>query len=298
MLKNRTSPQITGSLLDITVVREDEARRPADRNGLGIAADEEWRVLAVVSVEVLEGAVGGLGVEQVEDRHGHGVDHSPDDVELPAQRLEANRRHFDDDEVGQPVRHSRHGRALGPHRQRVDLGWVQPGDPEHTESEAHQVDEEPDDRSLGHLDPVRVALLLRVVQQHRHQQEAEELHRRGRNHHLAAAEALDHRRRDERRGQVRQRRAGRDQTRPAVVEPYRFLQERRQVVAHDVDAAELLHRLRARPQQESPHRLRPRSRAAAHDVSPARRVLPLVLDAEHDLVSVRHDVRVVRWLVF
>lgn len=118
-------------------MREDEPRRLADGDRLSVAVDEEGRILAIVRIEVIEGAVGSLGVGQVEDRHEHGVGGGPDDVELPAQRLDADGRHLYDDEVGNPVRHGRHGRALGPHRQRVDLGAVQSGDAEHAEAKAH-----------------------------------------------------------------------------------------------------------------------------------------------------------------
>ena len=53
-------------------------------------------VFAEEPVNVLEGAVGGFGVEKVDDGYEGGVEDDPDDVEFPAKGLDADRGDFDD----------------------------------------------------------------------------------------------------------------------------------------------------------------------------------------------------------
>ena len=56
-------------------------------------------MLHEVSIDVFQSAAGGLGVEQVDERHECSVEHCPDDVELPMERADADWGDFDHDEV-------------------------------------------------------------------------------------------------------------------------------------------------------------------------------------------------------
>jgi hypothetical protein len=60
-------------------------------------------VVAEIRVDVLEGAGGGLRVEEVDERHEGEVEDGPDDVEAPAERFDAGGCDLDDDEVAEPV---------------------------------------------------------------------------------------------------------------------------------------------------------------------------------------------------
>lgn len=53
-------------------------------------------VFAEEPVDVLEGAVGGFGIEEVDDGYEGSVKDDPDDVEFPAQGLDADGGDFDD----------------------------------------------------------------------------------------------------------------------------------------------------------------------------------------------------------
>lgn len=52
-----------------------------------------------VSVDVLESAACCFGIEEIHEWHERSVENGPDDVELPAERANANRSDFHHDEV-------------------------------------------------------------------------------------------------------------------------------------------------------------------------------------------------------
>ena len=56
-------------------------------------------VLTVEAIDVLEGSVCGLRVEEVDDGQEGEVEDDPDDVEAPAEGLDADGSDFDDCEV-------------------------------------------------------------------------------------------------------------------------------------------------------------------------------------------------------
>lgn len=128
VLHDRAPPQILSGLFDVASLHLNEALGSAHGGRVAVLVEDQRRVVAVEGVEVLEGAVGGLGVEEPDDRQEQRVSDDPDNIKPPAQLLDADGRDLDDDEVGDPVRHRRDGRALGAHRQRVDLRRVQPRD--------------------------------------------------------------------------------------------------------------------------------------------------------------------------
>ena len=99
-------------------------------------------ILAEETVHVLEGAVGGFGVEEVDDGDEGEVEDDPDDVELPAEGLDADGGDFDDHEVEGPVRGGADCGALGSHAETVDFGRIQPWHPLETNAEEDVVEEE------------------------------------------------------------------------------------------------------------------------------------------------------------
>ena len=162
----------------------DVGRRPLGRDGVFVAEDKHVVVLAEETVHVLEGAVCGLGVEDVDDGQERKIQHDPDDVELPAQGLDADRGDLDDHEVEDPVGGGADGGALCAHAERVDLDRVEPGHALPADAEEDVVEEEEGDRGRGHLLglPRRVARQLVVPQQHGDDQVAHEL-ASGAEHH-------------------------------------------------------------------------------------------------------------------
>ena len=53
-------------------------------------------VLTEETVNVLEGAVGGFGVKEVDNGHEGSVENRPNDIKLPLQGLNPDRGDFDD----------------------------------------------------------------------------------------------------------------------------------------------------------------------------------------------------------
>lgn len=182
-----------------------------------------------------------LGIEKVQDRQKRCVRDGPDNIEPPAQILDTDGRDLNDNEIGDPIGHGRGGGALGAHRQRVDLSRVQPGDAEHAQAEADVVQEEEDDGGLRHFFLTWITLFLGVVEQDGHEQEAEELYSRRDHHHDAPPVPLHQGRGGQRGEEVHDGADGGDEPRHGVAEVDRFHEEGRQIVRHDVDAAELLH---------------------------------------------------------
>ena len=74
----------------------DVGLRAARRDGVLVAVDEDVVVLAEEAVDVLERARGRLRVEEVDDGQEGEVEDGPDDVEAPAQGLDADGRDLDD----------------------------------------------------------------------------------------------------------------------------------------------------------------------------------------------------------
>ena len=70
--------------------------RPLARNSIFVPENENALVVTEEAVDVLEGAVGGLGVEEVDDGDKGGVEEGPDDVEFPLEGLDAYGGDFDD----------------------------------------------------------------------------------------------------------------------------------------------------------------------------------------------------------
>ena len=84
----------------------DIRSRPLRGDGLLVPEDEQVVVFAVEAIDVLESAVGGLRVEEVDDGQEGEVEDDPDDVETPAEGLDADRGDFDD--CGREIRVSLH----------------------------------------------------------------------------------------------------------------------------------------------------------------------------------------------
>lgn len=72
-------------------------------------------VFAEHAVDVLEFAVRGFGVEEVDDGDEGGVEDGPDDVELPLQGLDAYWGDLDDHEVEGPIGGGPERCAFGTH---------------------------------------------------------------------------------------------------------------------------------------------------------------------------------------
>lgn len=56
-------------------------------------------MLHEVPVDIFQRSAGSLWVKQVDERHESAVEHGPDDVELPVERVYADWGDFDHDEV-------------------------------------------------------------------------------------------------------------------------------------------------------------------------------------------------------
>ena len=55
------------------------------------------------SIDVFEGTVGGLGIEEIDDGDEGGVEYRPDDIEFPLQGLDTDGGYFYDHEVEGPI---------------------------------------------------------------------------------------------------------------------------------------------------------------------------------------------------
>lgn len=76
---------------------------PDAARGIGVLVHEDVVVLAEVAVEIFEGAVGGLWIEEIHNRDEAEIQHCPNDVELPAQGLDTGGGDFDNHEVEDPL---------------------------------------------------------------------------------------------------------------------------------------------------------------------------------------------------
>ena len=64
-------------------------------NGFFVPAYNDTMVLTEEAVDILEGAVGGFRVKEVDYWHERGVEYSPDDVESPLESLNTDRSDLD-----------------------------------------------------------------------------------------------------------------------------------------------------------------------------------------------------------
>ena len=64
-----------------------------------ISEHEDIVVLHEISVDVFQRPACSFWVEQVYERHKCAVEHCPDDVELPVERIDADWCDFDHDEI-------------------------------------------------------------------------------------------------------------------------------------------------------------------------------------------------------
>lgn len=93
-----------GSRANLLVLAVNEFLRTSGPDGFWVLGDDERGLAAVVVVQVFEGTVGGLGVEEVDDGEEDGVCDGEDDPEFPAEVLDSAGGDFDNDKVGEPVR--------------------------------------------------------------------------------------------------------------------------------------------------------------------------------------------------
>ena len=100
-------------------------------------------------VDLLEGSLLGLWVEEVDDWEEDGVHRGEEEVGTPTDVGKHGWSEHDDGEVEQPVRAGRDGVGSGAGLDWVDLGWVQPWKWEPGGTEEGDVGEETDGGSLG-----------------------------------------------------------------------------------------------------------------------------------------------------
>ena len=72
------------------------APRSLRADGLFVPAHDNGVVLAEEAIDIFEGTVGGLWVEEVDYGDKGGVEDCPDDVEFPLEGLNADRSNFND----------------------------------------------------------------------------------------------------------------------------------------------------------------------------------------------------------
>lgn len=76
-------------------------------------------------INLLEGATGRLGVEEVDDGEEAGVDDGEEEVRAPADAADHDGRDHDDQEVEEPIAAGRERVGFGARFDRVDLGGVE-----------------------------------------------------------------------------------------------------------------------------------------------------------------------------
>lgn len=111
-------------LLDILALDIDISLWSLAASCVVVLGDDKSRALAVVRIEILQIAVCCLGIEGPDDGQNASIRGGPDDVELPGKVLDADGCDFDNNEVGDPVRHGSSGSTLGAHREGVDFRCV------------------------------------------------------------------------------------------------------------------------------------------------------------------------------
>ena len=204
---------------------------PGDPDGV-----EDGTALPEDDVHLLEAAVGGFGVEEVDGGEDEGVDDGEDDVGPVADAREGDGRDHHDHEVPDPVPARRHRVRRRPDPQRHDLGRVQPGHAEPADGEEGVEDEEEDrgrDAGLRGADRIR---------------DGQDDHAAGHaggaeQHQLAPAELLDGEDGDPGGGEVLGPVAGGDEAREEIGEADLALQDGGDVVGDQVDAGDLLEHL-------------------------------------------------------
>lgn len=115
---------------------------PMQLRGNLIPRNDDPRPTLKKAINILQRAIGRLGIKQVRDRDETETYNRPDDPKLPPKALDPRWRDLDDHVIHNPVR--RHGQAgaLGAHLERVDLGGIQPGYTQNTHPEASEKHEE------------------------------------------------------------------------------------------------------------------------------------------------------------
>nr|POF15458.1 hypothetical protein CFP56_71954 [Quercus suber] len=127
-------------------------------SGERVTMNEDIIVFTEIRVEVLESAAGGFRVEEVDDGDEGEVEDAPDDVEFPAEVLDADLGDLDHHEVEDPVGGGAERGAFLAHGERVDLGRVQPRHALEADAEEDVVQEEEGDAGGGDLGFVRVGV--------------------------------------------------------------------------------------------------------------------------------------------
>jgi hypothetical protein len=59
-----------------------------------VPEDQQLGVLSIHAVDIFQRSVGGLGVEEIDDRHEGAVEDRPNDIELPFKALDSGRSDF------------------------------------------------------------------------------------------------------------------------------------------------------------------------------------------------------------
>ena len=84
----------------------DVRLRPLALPSIRVRVHKDILVVSEESVDIFKSSVGGFRVEEIDDGDETEIEDGPDDIELPMQALDPNRRDLDDHEVDNPVRGS------------------------------------------------------------------------------------------------------------------------------------------------------------------------------------------------
>jgi len=231
-------------LLDLGIVEDGQLLAGADvGHVLEVSLCED-------EIDLLEGALLCLRVEEVDDRDEAGVGHREEEVRAPPDVGDHDRRHHHDQEVRRPVDRRADGVGAPARADRVDLRGVQPWEWQPCRAEEGNVREEADGGALA-----RGGVVVGDHAPH-HEHHAQALADAADEEQLAAADAID----DEPRG------GGEDgvddhvdaaEQHGQVVGAVEHVPEQDgEVVDDGVAAADLLHQLRRRAQDHAPEVLR------------------------------------------
>ena len=187
-------------------------------------------------VNLLQVTARGFRVEEPGEGHAAKVDECKEEIDAPGTGVGENGSEHDDGKVGDPVGASRGRGRHGTSAERVDLGWVDPGQRQSGEGEEADEEEDPDDGPLG--------VLRGAVNQAAHgDDETETLAKETDQEELAAANLFDHEERgDGCEGVDRGKDTTQDQWKTARHVQI-LLEEQRGVVDGGIAAGELLEEL-------------------------------------------------------
>lgn len=158
-------------------------------------------------------------------------------------------------------------------------------------SRRHATNQE-DKRNSRRAESLTVARGLRKPKQDCDDQEANKLAERRQHHEPAAAHALHQQNGEACKDHVRDRIASCQKASGALLQFDCFFHDRRQIVAHDIDAPELLHELASCTEQQSSKRFGIML-LALDQVSPADAILALVSQSKLDFIPLGDD----KWIV-